>query len=692
MLSAPQRLAVAVALLLPLSSAFAASPQEPDAATSGPEPDRAKAYYHYSIAHLSMMRFAEHGRQEYVRKALDNYEQAIEADPESSFLRLELVKFYGRTNRLDEAITEADKILESDPDNTEARKVIGGFLRSYAQSRSGSFDKEKLQQAVERFQQVVEIDPKDEEALLQLSTLYRILEDNEKAEESLRRLLEIKPDSNEALSSLAQIHLSTGQYGPAIEVLEKIKNSGEADVRSLAALGSAYENVGRHREAAEVFDELLKRSSGNAARIRRALANNLVLSGQYEAALTHYEDLIESEPSNPEHHLRLSQIYRQKRNFSRAKEHLEKAAELAPESMEIRYNNVLLFEAEGKTEEAIEGMEQLLEETEKERYTARDRQNRALFFEQLGSLHRRHENTARAVEAFGQMAEIDTQTRPRALAYIVDTYRFVRLYEQAREWSRKAHEEFPDERSLAVLRATVLAETGDSGSGSKILKSLLDGKERDLAIHLALAQLHEKGKGFDQALKSVDEAEKLAKTRPQKLNVLFTRGSVLERAKRHSEAETAFRELIEKDPENASALNYLGYMLADLDQKLEEAHDMIQKALDLDPANGAYLDSLGWLYFRQEKLDLAERYLLRSLESVKRDPVVHSHLGDVYFKLGKVEQARKHWEQSLREWKTSAKADQDPNEIDKVEAKLAGLKVELSSSSDKRSKSPNEDK
>ena len=693
MLSARQKLALAVPILLFWAGGLVASPQEPAGAASGAGPDRAKAYYHYSIAHLNMMRFAELGRQEYVRKALDNYEKALAADPESSFLRLELVKFYGRTNRLDEAVAEAEKILDQDPDNTEARRVIGGFLRSYATSqRRGSVDKDLLQRAVEQFEQVIGIDPNDEEALLQLSTLYRILEDNEKAEESLRKLLEIKPDSTEALSSLAQLYLSMGQPGPAIEALEKIKASGEADPRSLAALGGAYENVGRHRDAAEVFGELLRQSSGNAVRVRRALANNLVLSGQFSEALTHYQELVEGEPNNPEHHLRLSQIYRQERNFARAWEHLRKASELAPESLEVRYNGVLLFEAEGKTVEAIEGMEQLLEETAKEQYTARDRQNRAMFLEQLGSLYRRQENVERAAEVFKQMAEIDPQGRPRALMHVIDTYRFARQYDQARDWSQQAYEEFPDNRGLAVLRATVLAETGDSGKGSKILKSLLDGKAQDLEVYLALAQVYEKGKKFDQALKSVQEAEKLSKTRPQKLTVLFTQGSVLERAKRHAEAEKAFRDLIEADPKNASALNYLGYMLADLNQKLDEAHDMIQKALDLDPENGAYLDSLGWLYFRQEKLDLAERYLLRSLESVKRDPVVHSHLASVYFKQGKVDEARKHWERSLQEWKNSAKADQDSSEIAKVEAKLAELKVELSSSSDKRSKSPNENK
>ena len=195
---------------------------------------------------------------------------------------------------------------------------------------------------------------------------------------------------------------------------------------------------------------------------------------------------------------------------------------------------------------------------------------------------------------------------------------------------------------------------------------------------LALAHVYERGKRYNDAVEAIDRAAGLATTRAQKLSVLFTSGSVLERAKRHDEAEQKFRELIEKDPDDARALNYLGYMLADIGDNLDEAHDMIQKALDLDPENGAYLDSLGWLYYRQEKFELAERYLVRSLEKIKRDPTVHSHLGDVYFKQGKVEKARKHWELSIEEWKSGPAADRDPEEIAKLETKLSNLDSNLS--------------
>jgi predicted Zn-dependent protease len=118
-------------------------------------------------------------------------------------------------------------------------------------------------------------------------------------------------------------------------------------------------------------------------------------------------------------------------------------------------------------------------------------------------------------------------------------------------------------------------------------------------------------------------------------------------------------------------------MLADRNVRLTEAHDMIQKALNHDPNNGAYLDSLGWVYFRMNKLDEAERALRRSLELMSKDPTVHDHLGDVYFRAGKIREAIAQWQNSLKEWQVSPPSEVDHAEIAKVQKKLDGAKVRL---------------
>ena len=154
------------------------------------------------------------------------------------------------------------------------------------------------------------------------------------------------------------------------------------------------------------------------------------------------------------------------------------------------------------------------------------------------------------------------------------------------------------------------------------------------------------------------------------------RGAMLERQKKYGPAEAEFRKVLEMDANNDSALNYLGYMLADRNERLDEAYQMIKKALDLKPDSGAYLDSLGWVYYRQGKYSDAEGLLVRALQK-QPDPTVHDHLGDVYAKLGKTKEAVAQWQASLKEFQTGAPSANDPEEVAKVTRKLDDAQAKL---------------
>jgi predicted Zn-dependent protease len=124
-------------------------------------------------------------------------------------------------------------------------------------------------------------------------------------------------------------------------------------------------------------------------------------------------------------------------------------------------------------------------------------------------------------------------------------------------------------------------------------------------------------------------------------------------------------------------MNYIGYMLAERNTRLDEAEQFIQKALQRDPNNGAFLDSLGWVYFRMNKLNDAESNLRRALQHMSTDPTVHDHLGDVLFHQGKIKDAITHWQNSLKQYAASSKGDQDPEEEGKIQKKLEGARVRL---------------
>ena len=158
----------------------------------------------------------------------------------------------------------------------------------------------------------------------------------------------------------------------------------------------------------------------------------------------------------------------------------------------------------------------------------------------------------------------------------------------------------------------------------------------------------------------------------------FMRGAMFEHEKNFDAAEAQFRKILQRDPNSPGALNYLGYMFADRNIRLEEAQQMISKALELDPGNGAYLDSLGWVHFRLNKLDMAADELRQAVLKSGNDATVHDHLAEVYAKQGKMKEAIQQWEASVAQLKSALPSEQDAEELAKVSKKLEAAKVKVS--------------
>ncbi len=648
-------------------------PAAEDASAAKPI-DRGEAYYHYALGHLYHQLARQFARPEYIDRAVEEYKAALEIDREADEIRIGLINLYAGTNQLDEAVRAAEEVFEGDPNNVEVRKLLGAIYRHAAGRRRGQVDPELIRKSIEQFEKVAELEPGDIDNHLALGSLYRSAGEPKKAEQSLKRALEIQPRHTDAQVNLAYLQLESGNAEEAIDALESIVAGASVQNRHISALAGAYEEAGRYRDAAQMYRKLVD-AGGNRLQAMRRLAENLVYSRQYRAALEVYSQLIGLEPRNPDHYLRISMIERERKNYVKAWESLDRARALEPDSIEIKFSGINLLEAEKKLAEAVMAVETLLDQTEKDEYTPSERRNRALFLEKLGLLNRRQDKFDEAEKAFRRIGEVDPGSKPRALHQIVETRRAARDFDGAEAQARKAVEDHPQDFMLANILATVLAERSKPEEGAAVLRKLLKGDSSDLDTHLAIAHVHEKGKRFDTAIAQIDKARTLAESKRERINVLFTYGSVYERAKRYKKAEERFRQLLDLDPENAGALNYLGYMFADRGVHLDEAHDLIQKALDMDPENGAYLDSLGWVYYRQGKFDLAAKYLERSLAEYQKDPVVLTHLGDVYFEQGRMQEAKQHWSRSLEEWQRTAPADRDDEEMGKLRQKLAALEM-----------------
>jgi len=151
-------------------------------------------------------------------------------------------------------------------------------------------------------------------------------------------------------------------------------------------------------------------------------------------------------------------------------------------------------------------------------------------------------------------------------------------------------------------------------------------------------------------------------------------GAIYEKQKIFDKAEDEFKKALAANPKNGPVLNYYGYMLGDLGIRLDEAQALVKSALKDDPYNGAYLDSLGWIYFKQNRFSDAEATLRRALERESHDATIHSHLAEVYAKTGRSTLAAAEWEKSLAEWKRALPADVENDKIAEIEKKLSQSK------------------
>jgi tetratricopeptide (TPR) repeat protein len=228
-----------------------------------------------------------------------------------------------------------------------------------------------------------------------------------------------------------------------------------------------------------------------------------------------------------------------------------------------------------------------------------------------------------------------------------------------------------------MVLAAQQADLGDADKALKDVRAMLKGGADDRDVYIRLAEMNTRLRRFSDAEQALDKAEQLSGKPDDKKDVWFLRGSTFEREKHYAEAEEQFKKVLASDPQHAPALNYVGYMLADQNMKLEEALGYIKRAVDLDPANGAYLDSLGWAYFRLGKYELAEENLLKASQKINTDPTVHDHLGDLYQKTGRLKLAATNWERALTEWNRTIAVEVDPADVARVQKKLDSAKMKL---------------
>jgi Tfp pilus assembly protein PilF len=233
---------------------------------------------------------------------------------------------------------------------------------------------------------------------------------------------------------------------------------------------------------------------------------------------------------------------------------------------------------------------------------------------------------------------------------------------------------YPNDRSLRINQALLYGENGQPDLAAQSLRALLTRSPADLEIQINVAQVYLQNRRYTEAEDAIRSAEALGKDPQDKETTDFLRGSLYDRQQKFDQAERAFQGVLAANPRHSGALNYYGYMLAERGVRLEEAVSLIDRALQEDPNNASYLDSMGWARFKQDRLQEAEEYLRKAVSRNAHNPEILDHLGDVLVASGRGDLAAAQWEKALAEWRRALPASQEPAKIAELEQKLSRAK------------------
>ncbi len=650
---------------------MAQMPQEqltgPRTGSSEKDSPRAEAYYNFAIGHIYELQYESTSSAEYATKAIEAYKKAYALDPKSQVIGERLAEMYWKAQRIHDAVAEAQEILKRDPDNVQSRRLLGRiYLRSLGDVSASNGQPETVSRAIEQYREINRLDPSDTESALWLARLYRLKNEHDQAEQVLR---------GPALEHLTQLLMAEGKSPEAVTLLEGITAHSASPVL-LDLLGDAHSQAHELAKAEEAYRKAAELDPSEASH-QRGLGQTLLAEEKYAEALQVYQKLSDVMPDDSDVYLRIAQIYRELHQLDKAEENLVKARQYAPGSPEIMYNEAMLYQAQGRFEDAIRVLSNALTGIKSQSAALPSRRRSlAILYQQLGQLYRDTQNYQAAIYTFEELGHLGEEEDRRARMLIMDTYRAAKDLPKALQAGKEALAKYSADPAIRTSHALLLGENGQTDDAVKILRAQLHGDAGDREAYLNIAQVYERGRRYKEAEEAARAAEVLPGQARENEMAWFLLGAIYERQKFFDKAEEQFKKVLAVNPKNAPALNYYGYMLGDLGIRLDEAEALVQQALKEDPYNGAYLDSLGWIYFKENKLGASENTLRKAVERERHDATIHSHLGDLYAKTGRGDLAAAEWEKSksLVEWRRSLPADMETDKVAELEKKLSQLK------------------
>ncbi|MBU4261904.1 MAG: tetratricopeptide repeat protein [Proteobacteria bacterium] len=482
--------------------------------------------------------------------------------------------------KYEEAMEAYEKALVCDPQAVYVDQKLAVLL----------FNMGKKEQAIVQLEKMIAEDPANIQNRLLLANIYSSMGQNDQARAVYEAILKIAPDDPHTLLMLGALYASDRDYQQAQKILERLVTVDDKSYAGYSYLAKLYRELNYYDKAMEAYEKAL--ALNWSPMLAYEAADLYEYRQKYDEAAAIYKRLLEDDEANTKIRGRLARLYIVQGKIDEALAELQELKNYSSDTgvVDLAIGRVLLDEK--RYPEAISLFEKMLEQKENKDVA---RTMLALTYYESGD-----KDKAKKMLQEVPVTSKDYEESILMLAQILigekDNQRAVTLLRNviAGEDTRRP--------SFYFLLASLLREEGDPDGGSKV---------------------------FDQAVQAFPENSK----------VFFEYGLYLDRLGKPDEAVAKMEQVLAMTPEDAYALNYVGYTWADRGINLEKALEYIKRAVDLKPDDGFVRDSLGWVFFKMARYGEAVKELEAAAGMQPDDPTIQEHLGDAYQKDGQMQKA-----------------------------------------------------
>ena len=551
----------------------------------------------------------------------------------------------GKESDLDETIAAADVAVKLSPNNYGARHLLAMAYTDKSNLKEGNLNTEFAAKAIAEWKEVARIDPRNAEAFAFLNLFY------ERTRKTDERITALK-------NWLAAANPIDSRY---YQFVGQTRESLSPDNASLK-LGKALLEAGRAAEAVEYLNRAIADNPKNEQAIE--LLREAIESGDFSNSASVMQSLQQAVFANPKNTvlvLLLADLQMRGGKTDDAVKVLLGAIEKMPAGeessaadLQIKLGDIYL-ETE-RYAEAVSAFQTALKlrKIEGSIVTEEERAFAMNAYEKIVQGYKNANRLPEAKAAIDKAKALLGKSDTFADDLLIDFYRETGKRDEALKIVRERRSRYPQDYGLLRLEASVLTELGRVDEAVALIKPLLNKTDNenpspqydDFTNYIFIATLYSDAKRGREAIQAANQAVTAARNEEEKQIAKTVLASAQQVSGDFVSAEATLRTLLKQTPRNPMALNNLGYFLVERNVKLAEALNLIQQAVEIDPTNPSYLDSLGWAHFKLGNLAEAEKYLKNAVRMTS-SATIFEHLGDVYKKQNKTELAKSSWRKAL---------------------------------------------